>query len=109
MLTAVSVPLEGINLGPFPLKYWYALAWLSFLSAAAITIWYALLKRPGIKVSILNVWKFLIPVSGAALSWVLLENEKPDFISILGMLVIAASLISLNYANRREQRLEKNK
>lgn len=105
MLSIVSIPVEGIHLGPFPPKYWYALAWLSFLSAAAITIWYSLLKRPGVKVSLLNVWKFLIPVSGAALSWVLLSNEKPDLASIIGMIVIAISLVSLNYANRREQKL----
>lgn len=107
LLSLVSLPLEGINLGPFPRHYWYALAWLSFLSAAAITIWYALLKRPGIKVSILNVWKFLIPVSGAGLSWMILKNEKPDLISVAGMMVIATSLVSLNYANRREQKLKK--
>jgi len=109
MLSVVSVPVEGIHLGPFPPEYWYALAWLSFLSAAAITIWYVLLKRPGIKVSVLNVWKFLIPVSGAGLSWIILANEKPDLVSISGMAVIAVSLISLNYANRREQRLANSK
>ncbi len=109
MLSIVSIPVEGIHLGPFPPKYWYALAWLSFLSAAAITIWYSLLKRPGVKVSILNVWKFLIPVSGAGLSWMIMKNEKPDLISILGMAVIATSLLALNYANRREQKLISNK
>lgn len=102
MLYAVSVPLEGINLGPFPPEYWYSLAWLSFLSAAAITIWYSLLKRPNVKVSILNFWKFLIPVSGAGLSWMIMSDEKADLISILGMAVIASSLLALNYANRRE-------
>ncbi len=101
MLSIVSVPLEGINLGPFPPEYWYALAWLSFLSAAAFTIWYSLLKRPGVKISVLNVWKFLIPVAGAGLSWIILTEEKPDLISIIGMAIIAVSLISLNYANRK--------
>lgn len=108
MLSVVSVPVEGIHLGPFPPKYWYALAWLSFLSAAAITIWYTLLKRPGVKVSLLNVWKFLIPVSGAALSWMILADEKPDVPSLIGMAVIATSLIALNFANRREKRLAAN-
>ncbi|MFW5832260.1 MAG: DMT family transporter, partial [Prolixibacteraceae bacterium] len=101
LLFTVSLPVEGLNFGPFPAEYYYALAWLSFLSAAAITIWYALLKRPAVKVSVLNVWKFLIPVSGAALSWIILENEKPDWISITGMIVIAVSLISLNLSNRK--------
>ncbi len=109
MLSLVSVPIEGINLGPFPAEYWYSLAWLSFLSAAAITIWYSLLKRPGIKVSILNFWKFLVPVLGAALSWMVMSDENPDLVSILGMAIIAASLVALNMANRREQRLKRTK
>jgi drug/metabolite transporter (DMT)-like permease len=108
LLSVVSVPVEGINLGPFPTKYWLALAWLSFLSAAAITIWYSLLKRPGVKVSILNVWKFLIPVSGAALSWLIIADEKPDVPSLIGMAIIATSLLTLNYANRRAAKKERN-
>ena len=101
VLSLISVPVEGIHLGPFPAKYWIALAWLSFLSAAAFTIWTSLLKRPGVKVSFLNVWKFLIPVLGATLSWIILPNEKPDLVSILGMAFIAVSLVALNLANRR--------
>ncbi|MDX1283770.1 MAG: DMT family transporter [Draconibacterium sp.] len=101
MLFFVSIPKEGINFGPFPTTYYYALAWLSFLSAASITIWYALLKRPSVKVSLLNVWKFLIPVIGAILSWIILTDESPDLISILGMLLIAFSLIAYNYINRK--------
>lgn len=45
------------------------------------------------------MWKFLIPASGAALSWILIKDEKPDLISIAGMLVITVSLVTLNYAN----------
>jgi drug/metabolite transporter (DMT)-like permease len=101
LLSLVSIPLEGIKTGPFPAEYYIALAWLSFLSAAAISIWFVLLRRPGVKVSILNVWKFLIPVSGAILSWIILKNENPDLPSIIGMIGIAGSLLSLNYANRR--------
>lgn len=101
MLFLVSIPVEGIQMGPFPPEYYMALGWLSLLSAAAISIWYTLLKRPGVKVSLLNVWKFLIPVSGAILSWIILEDEQPDYMSIIGMIVIAFSLLALNYANRR--------
>jgi drug/metabolite transporter (DMT)-like permease len=101
MLFLVSIPVEGFQHGPFPPKYFVALGWLSFLSAAAISIWYTLLKRPEVKVSLLNVWKFLIPVSGAILSWIILENEQPDYMSIVGMIVIAISLLALNFANRQ--------
>jgi drug/metabolite transporter (DMT)-like permease len=105
MLFLISIPVEGVHFGPFPATYYIALGWLSFLSAAAITIWFSLLKRPGVKVSVLNVWKFLIPVLGAALSWMLIKNEKPDLMSIIGMAIIAVSLLTLNYANRRKTKM----
>ncbi len=101
ILFLVSIPLEGISTGPFPPSYFITLGWLSFLSAAAFAIWYTLLQRPGVKVSGLNIWKFLIPVLGAILSWILIKEEKPDLISLLGMAVITVSLVTLNYANRK--------
>lgn len=103
MLYAVAIPVEGINWGPFPLVYYLASTWLGFISAAAFAIWYTLLQRPRVKVSILNTWKFIIPVLGAALSWILIKEEKPDWISIAGMAIITISLLTLNYANRRNK------
>jgi drug/metabolite transporter (DMT)-like permease len=76
MLFAIAIPTEGINWGPFPADYYISLFWLAFLSAAAFAIWYTLLQRPGVRVSVLNTWKFLIPVSGAALSWLLIKGRK---------------------------------
>lgn len=104
-LLLISVPVEGYGLKEVTGEYLVALAWLSFLSAAAFAIWFTLLHRPGVKVSELNTWKFLIPVSGAILSWIILPNEFPDWISVSGMLVIASSLLILNYSNRRKSRM----
>lgn len=98
-LFLISIPLEGLQRRVFPVEYFVALAWLSFLSAAAITIWNTLLRRKDMKVSELNVWKFLIPVAGAVLSWLILPNEGPDIISISGMVLIGASLVILNIPN----------
>jgi drug/metabolite transporter (DMT)-like permease len=100
-LFLVSIPLEGIHPGPKPLEYALSLGWLSMLSAVAISIWTVLLKRPGIKVSDLNFWKFLIPLSGAMLSWILLPGEQPQIVTLLGMFVIAISLIVLNLVQRK--------
>lgn len=97
-----SIPVEGLQFKPVPAAYYLSLGWLAFLSAAAFAIWYGLLQRPDVKVSHINTWKFLIPVSGAALSWILIAEEKPDLISIAGMAVITVSLLLLNYSNRRE-------
>lgn len=96
-LFILGVFTEGYNSGPFPLEYYLSLGWLSFLSAAAISIWYTLLKRPGVKVSSLNMWKFIIPVLGAVLSWLILPNEYPNLLAIIGMILVATALIFLNW------------
>lgn len=94
-LMVISIPVEGLPQKAFPLNYFIALAWLSFLSAAAFSIWNTLLRRASVKVSVLNIWKFLIPVSGAILSWIILPNESPDVVSVTGMTFIGLSLVIL--------------
>jgi drug/metabolite transporter (DMT)-like permease len=102
VLFLISLPIEGLNfVGPKPFKFYASLAWLSFLSAAAISIWFTLLKRPGVKVSNLNFWKFLIPVTGALLAWIILPEEKPNNFAYGGMIVIALSLVLLNLHKRK--------
>jgi drug/metabolite transporter (DMT)-like permease len=100
-LLLISLPLEGLPTKTFPPEYYVALGWLSFLSAAAISIWNTLLRRPSIKVSELNIWKFLIPVSGAILSWLILPNESPDVVSVSGMILIGLALVVL-YSSKRQ-------
>lgn len=77
----------------FPTEFWGALLWLAVISSAGFSIWYGLLNRPEVKVSELNMWKFLIPVFGTALSWLLVKNESPDYPTILGIVVITAALL----------------
>ena len=95
-LFLIAIPIEGIEFKIYPGTYYLSLAWLSFLSAAAFSIWFVLLQRPGVKVSDLNIWKFIMPVFGALLAWVILPEEKPQLISITGMVIISLSLVLLN-------------
>lgn len=97
-----SIPFEGLNFGAKPAPYYISLIWLSLLLAVAISIWITLLKRPGIKVSDLNLWKFMIPLFGALISWLLVPGEDPQVLSIIGMLIIAVSLLVLNMVNRKK-------
>jgi drug/metabolite transporter (DMT)-like permease len=108
-LYLTSLIFEPADTGPKPLVYYGSLAWLSLLSAIAISIWTVLLKRPGIVVSELNFWKFLIPLFGAILSWILLPEEKPQVLTILGMVIIAGSLILLNLVQRKNRMYLKEK
>jgi len=105
ILYLISLPVEGIPVGPFPSDYWLILLWLSIMAAAAFSIWFSLLQRPGVKVSELNLWKFTIPVAGAILSWLLVPDEKPEWITVTGMVIITGSLIMFFSNNKRSHSL----
>jgi len=91
----------------YPQEYWLVLGWLSFMSAFTFSIWYHLLKRPSVRVSELNLWKFIIPVFGAILSWMLVPGEKADWITIAGMIIISLALIYFfGVTGRKEKKSE---
>lgn len=102
ILYLISIPVEGRPKGPMPIEYWLILEWLCFMAASAFSIWYKLLQRPGVRVSELNLWKFITPVSGAVLSWMLIPDEHPEWLTISGMIIITISLI-LYYTNNKEE------
>jgi drug/metabolite transporter (DMT)-like permease len=97
----ISIPFEDGPKGPLPLEYWLVLLWLSFMAAFAFSLWFKLLQRPGVKVSELNLWKFITPVTGAILSWLLVPGEHPEWLTITGMIIITTSLIMF-YRSSRE-------
>ena len=99
LLFLVSLPAEGFSFTIPPLTYYLSIIWLSFLSAAAYSIWFLLLQRKGVKVSALNMWKFIVPVFGAILSWILIPNESPDLVSIAGISITALALVLFNRQN----------
>jgi drug/metabolite transporter (DMT)-like permease len=100
ILYLVSVPVEGITHDFLPLQYWLILLWLSIMASVAFSLWFMLLQRPGVKVSELNLWKFIIPVVGAILSWLLVPDENPEWLTISGMVIITASLIMFYRSTR---------
>lgn len=97
MLLSASFIVEKphIDLSALPAGFYAALLWLALIPAAGFSIWYSLLQKPGVKVSELNMWKFVVPVSGVLLSWILLPGESPDLISLLGIAIITAALLML--------------
>jgi drug/metabolite transporter (DMT)-like permease len=74
------------------------------MSAFTFSKWYVLLKRPEVKVSELNLWKFIIPVFGAILSWIIVPDEKADWITVIGMIIISLSLIFFFGVTGRKER-----
>ena len=105
----ISFAFEDVPSKPdFPVMYWLVLGWLAFMSAFTFSKWYVLLKRPEVKVSELNLWKFIIPVFGAILSWVMVPGEHADWVTITGMIIISFSLIwFFGVTGRKERRMLK--
>jgi drug/metabolite transporter (DMT)-like permease len=101
ILFLFSLVVENPVVGPKPAEYWLDLIWLSFMSAFAFSLWFKLLQRPGVKVSELNLWKFIIPVVGAVLSWILVPGENPEWLTVTGMVLITGSLVVF-FLNNRE-------
>lgn len=93
MILIVSFIFEDVSITQKPLLFYGALLWLGFLSAAAFSLWFVVLSRPEIKVSEINVWKFIIPLLGAAISWLLIAGEGPRWYTIAGMILIASAIV----------------
>ncbi|MCD6117374.1 DMT family transporter [bacterium] len=103
MLFTASVLSEGTpDLSGLPIKFWAALLWLSVVSATGLSIWFRLLQRPEVKVSDLNLWKFIIPVFGAILSWMLIPGESPDLVTVIGMISVSASIIFYSLSTHKK-------
>ncbi|MDO5570241.1 MAG: DMT family transporter [Bacteroidales bacterium] len=98
MLILVSLFVESSNKMPLSAEFFFVLLWLAIIPAAGFSIWYTLLKIPGVKVSELNMWKFIIPVTGCVLSWIILPDVYPDYESIIGILAISSALILLQFS-----------
>lgn len=107
LLFIISLPIEGFPVLIISAEYYYALFWLSFISAFSFSLWFILLKVPGIKISELNLWKFIIPVGGALISWIVLPDESPSLVPIVGMLFVGASIILYNFASKSQEKAKK--
>lgn len=97
LLYIVSIFTEEWYIKDYTAEFYAAWLWLAFIPAAGFSIWYTLLEKPGVKVSELNMWKFVIPITGAILSWMLLPDETPDTYSNIGIIIITIALIVLQY------------
>lgn len=91
VLLGVAMAVEGPPAAMPPGRFFAALVWLSAVSAAGFSIWFALLKR--VRVSELNMWKFLLPLFGAALSWLILPTEQPTWTMAAGMVCVASAVL----------------
>lgn len=94
-LLLVGWGVEGVHALPVAAEFYVSLGALCVISAGALTIWYALLRRAEVRVSMLNSWKFIIPLSGAVLAWLVMPDEHPTVVALAGMLLVVSALVLL--------------
>ncbi len=101
IILILSFFFEEFSFTPKPLPYYLSLGWLSLLSAVAFSLWFVVLSRPHVRVSEITIWKFIIPLLGAILSWLIIAGEEPRWYTILGMILIAAAILII-YGRKKE-------
>lgn len=104
LLLVLGLPrlLQG-NFNFTPL-FWLLFVYSAFLSAAAFSIWYTLLKHN--KAGEITIYRFLIPISGALLSALLLPGEGLTGSALLALILVAFGISVVNY--RREKTREES-
>ena len=102
MLLITALIFEPITLNSPPVEFYASLIWLAIIPAAGFSIWYYLLEQDGVKVSELNTWKFIIPVVGSILSWLLIKGEDPRWQEIVGILIISGAIFVLQYSPKKK-------
>ena len=109
MLLITSFIFEKPEIKIYPKEFYGALLWLSFISAASFSLWYGELQKPGVKVSELNMLKFIIPVTGSILSWLLIAGEYPSSTTVSGIFIITFALLLQQLPENRIRNLLKRK
>ena len=92
-LILMSLPTEGLMSFHQPVSFYISLLWLSIVSAVGFSIWYGLIQKAEVRVSELNMLKFLNPVLGAILSWIVMAQDSPDVYTVLGMIIISLAVL----------------
>lgn len=102
LLLGLGLPaLADQSLRPTPL-FWVLFVYSALLSAAAFSIWYNLLKYN--KAGEVTIYRFVIPISGAILSGLLLPNESLTPSTVVALLLVALGIGAINrWQNRAVQ------
>ncbi len=101
LLLILGIPtlLDGrLNLTPL---FWALFIYSAFLSAAAFSIWYILLKHN--KAGEVTIYRFVIPISGAILSTILLPDERLTLSILAALILVALGIGAVNHWQRANE------
>ncbi len=105
MIFIISIPIEGFNFVNVQFEFFAALVWLCIVSAAGFSIWFYLHQLKDVRFSDLNILKFILPIFGAILSWLIISDEYPELFMIIGMIIVGSSILFSNILKRKDKEL----
>lgn len=95
LLLAVGVPGVAGRIPRFTGLFWILFVYSAVLSAAAFSIWYYLLKYN--RAGEVTLYRFVIPVSGALLSALVLPEESLTPAAVVALGLVAFGIGAVNY------------
>lgn len=107
ILLAVGMPQLTPDAMRFTPLAWWLLIYAAFLSAAAFALWFSLLKYN--KAGEISMYKFVTPVSGAALSAMVIPGEKLSLAIFAALCLVAAGIVAVNYKGTKHFHFIKRK
>ena len=82
---------------------WILLVYMGFISAAAYTLWSILLKYNN--VSKISVYKFMNPIFGVVLSYILLnENSQMGWQTMVALILVCIGIYVVNIGDSRKMK-----
>ncbi len=88
----------------FNLKSTLLIFYLAFVSAAGFGLWYSLIKYN--KLGYISIYKFMVPISGALLSALLLPEEGIYFNTIIALILVSFGIIMINVGRENNSRVK---
>ncbi len=84
---------EKVLVNKIDFKMILSLIYLSFITAGGSCLWNTIITHEHVKLNDISVWNFLIPAMGAVLSWIFIEGDSPNLISIICLILVICSIL----------------
>lgn len=100
---------EKVNYNEISSKLIFSLIYLSFITAGGSCLWNTIVTHEGVSLNDISIWNFLIPAMGALLSWLFIDGDTPNVISVICLLLVVLSILIsvLDFSNKTNKKREK--
>jgi drug/metabolite transporter (DMT)-like permease len=106
IMTAIGAASGG-NLQCAGINGYLLMVYMGFISASAYTLWSILLKYNN--VSKISAYKFMNPIFGAVLSYILLnEKSQMGINTVVAMVFVSTGIYVVNKGNKKADKADKN-